>query len=92
VTCDDYEGDILSLDLSSSSLTGSIPSSIGYLTGLEELDLSENSLSGLIPSTLVDIAGLKYLDLSSNYLRGRSPCHHRLSAVLLSSFLLTETI
>ena len=70
-------GDLLSklqnLDLRSCSLTGSIPSSLGRLSGLRFLSLSGNSLTGRVPSELGRLSGLTVLDLSGNSLTGTVP-------------------
>ncbi|KAE9621397.1 putative transferase [Lupinus albus] len=52
---------ITNLDLSSSGLTGKIPSYISKLTMLQYLDLSNNSLSGAIPDFLTQMQSLKIL-------------------------------
>ncbi|KAJ4951475.1 hypothetical protein NE237_028307 [Protea cynaroides] len=62
-----------SLDLSSNSLTGSLPSEIGNIGRLKLLNLAKNSLSGQIPSELSKLNGLEYLDLSSNHFKGKIP-------------------
>ncbi|KAK3018455.1 hypothetical protein RJ639_004272 [Escallonia herrerae] len=64
---------IISLNLSSSGLTGDIAASIGKLSSLEMLDLSNNSLSGTIPDTLKDLPYLKFLYLGGNHLSGSVP-------------------
>ncbi|XP_042506598.1 probable inactive receptor kinase At5g10020 [Macadamia integrifolia] len=64
---------IESLDLSSNSLTGSLPSAIGNMGGLKLLNLAKNSLSGQLPSELNKLNGLEYLDLSSNHFSGWIP-------------------
>ncbi|MED6184638.1 hypothetical protein PIB30_049455 [Stylosanthes scabra] len=61
------------LDLGSCSLTGSIPSSLGGLTGLTFLSLSGNELTGRLPSELGRLSGLTVLDLSDNSLTGTVP-------------------
>ncbi|XP_042497839.1 probable inactive receptor kinase At5g10020 [Macadamia integrifolia] len=62
-----------SLDLSSNSLTGSLPSGIGDMGRLKLLNLAKNSLSGQIPSELSKLNALEYLDLSSNHFKGKIP-------------------
>ncbi|XP_043718564.1 probable inactive receptor kinase At5g10020 [Telopea speciosissima] len=69
-----------SLDLSSNSLTGSLPSGIGDMGRLKLLNLAKNSLSGQIPSQLSKLNGLEYLDLSSNHFKGEIP--YRLPSTL----------
>ncbi|MED6118414.1 hypothetical protein PIB30_002120 [Stylosanthes scabra] len=61
------------LDLSSCSLTGLIPSSLGGLTELKFLSLSGNELTGRLPSQLGRLSGLTVLDLSDNSLTGTVP-------------------
>ncbi|KAL2458092.1 putative LRR receptor-like serine/threonine-protein kinase [Forsythia ovata] len=61
------------LDLRSSSIYGSIPSSFGGLSGLRSLYLSDNSLTGLIPAALGSLSSLSILDLSRNRFTGRIP-------------------
>ncbi|KAM4121977.1 hypothetical protein ACB094_01G047100 [Castanea mollissima] len=61
------------LDLSSSSVTGSIPPSLGGLSSLRRLYLSGNSLTGSISSSLGNLSELLILDLSRNSLTGSLP-------------------
>ncbi|KAM7514134.1 hypothetical protein LguiA_003717 [Lonicera macranthoides] len=61
------------LDLSSSSILGTIPSSLGTMTTLNSLYLSDNSLTGVIPPTLASLSSLLVLDLSHNLLTGSIP-------------------
>ncbi|KAJ4965672.1 hypothetical protein NE237_017521 [Protea cynaroides] len=61
------------LDLSSNSLTGTLPSAIGNMGSLKLLNLAKNSLSEQIPSELKKLNGLEYLDLSSNHFNGTIP-------------------
>lgn len=55
-----------SLDLSHNELTGSIPSSIGYLTRLSYLNLSRNQFTGEVPSSLAFIWSLERIILDDN--------------------------
>ncbi len=66
-------GRVVSLDLDSNELTGSIPSELGDLAGLKELELSGNRLTGSIPSELGGLSKLEELDLSGNLLTGSIP-------------------
>ncbi|KAM6548596.1 hypothetical protein CsatB_020272 [Cannabis sativa] len=52
---------IISLNLSSSGLTGEIASSISDLTMIQFLDLSNNNLSGFVPEFLSELQFLKVL-------------------------------
>ncbi|XP_019436214.1 PREDICTED: probable LRR receptor-like serine/threonine-protein kinase At4g29180 [Lupinus angustifolius] len=61
---------IVSLNLSSSSLSGIIASSISNLSSLESLDLSNNTLTGSVPQFLEELRSLKYLNLKGNQLSG----------------------
>ncbi|KAF7843436.1 LRR receptor-like serine/threonine-protein kinase IOS1 [Senna tora] len=64
---------IISLDLSSSGLTGEIPSSISKLAMLQHLDLSNNSLSGTVPDFLTKLQSLQVLNLENNNFTGSVP-------------------
>jgi len=70
ITCEDF---LIKLDLQSNQLSGSIPTSLGKLTELQQLDLSSNQLSGSIPSSLGQLTQLGYLLLSNNQLSGPIP-------------------
>lgn len=61
------------LYLSSNSLSGTIPSTLGQLSQLEIFYLSSNSLSGTIPSSLGQLLQLQDLYLYSNFLTGTFP-------------------
>jgi len=64
---------VVSLDLSSSEVSGSIGSEIGLLKYLHVLNLSANNISGFIPPELVNCSMLEQLDLSQNFLSGKIP-------------------
>ncbi|KAK1292888.1 Receptor-like protein kinase HSL1 [Acorus calamus] len=59
--------------LSTSSITGTIPSWIGNMTSLTDLELSGNSLTGWIPSTIGRLENLELLELYYNKLDGVMP-------------------
>ncbi|KAG5106383.1 hypothetical protein JHK82_043353 [Glycine max] len=64
---------IISLNMSSSSLSGIITSAISNLSSLESLDLHNNSLTGTMPQFLEELKSLKYLDLKDNQFSGSVP-------------------
>ncbi|RDY06974.1 putative LRR receptor-like serine/threonine-protein kinase, partial [Mucuna pruriens] len=64
---------IISLNMSSSSLSGVITSAISNLSSLESLDLHNNSLTGAMPQFLEELKSLKYLDLKGNLFSGSVP-------------------
>jgi Leucine-rich repeat (LRR) protein len=84
------------LNLSSNSLTGTIPSEVGLLTKLTSLDLSENSLKGTIPSQIALMSNLAELYLYNNNLTGTIPSQlalmSNLSGLSLRDNSLTGTI
>uniref|UniRef100_A0A7N1A3L6 non-specific serine/threonine protein kinase n=2 Tax=Kalanchoe fedtschenkoi TaxID=63787 RepID=A0A7N1A3L6_KALFE len=67
------EPTITALNLSSSGLTGEIPSYIANLKSLMTLDLSNNGLNGSVPSFLSQMTSLTILNLSGNNLSGPVP-------------------
>ncbi|XP_072952106.1 receptor-like protein EIX2 [Typha angustifolia] len=76
---------LLSLDLSSNYLSGTIPQEIGGLATLKNLNLSGNRLTGDIPETIGGLQSLESLDLSNNELYGEIP--PTLSALTFLSYL-----
>ncbi|CAA7020612.1 unnamed protein product [Microthlaspi erraticum] len=61
------------LDLSSCSITGTVPTSLSRLSRLTVLDLSSNSLTGSIPASLGALSKLQRLNLSRNALSSSTP-------------------
>ena len=62
---------LISLDMSSSSLRGCFPASIGEMRQLNDLDLSNNNLSSHLPQEFGQgINELRFLKLSNNNLSG----------------------
>ncbi|KAJ6824756.1 receptor kinase-like protein Xa21 [Iris pallida] len=64
---------VVSLNLTSLDLVGTIPPHLANLTFLRTIDFSSNQLHGLIPQELSRLSRLQYLDLSSNSLGGMIP-------------------
>ncbi|XWS18926.1 hypothetical protein CRYUN_Cryun32bG0086900 [Craigia yunnanensis] len=64
---------IISLNLSSSKLTGEISPSLADLQAIESIDLSYNELTGSVPEVLARLPNLKVLDFSGNKLKGPIP-------------------
>ncbi|CAI9116743.1 OLC1v1017975C1 [Oldenlandia corymbosa var. corymbosa] len=61
------------LDLRFCAIFGSVPESLGNLSGLIALYLSDNSIAGVIPATFGNLNSLSTLDLSRNSLTGWIP-------------------
>nr|AAV33690.1 Hcr9-OR2B [Solanum pimpinellifolium] len=61
---------LVNLDFSFNSLTGSIPSNVSCLQNLNSLSLSSNQLNGTIPSWIFSLPSLSQLDLSDNHFSG----------------------
>lgn len=84
------------LDLTSSSVLGPIPSSIGSLNQLNRLLLANNFLTGIIPDSLRELSSLSILNLSLNMLTGSIPTSFsalaNLTALDLSSNFLSGPI
>ena len=87
---------VVSLDLSSFGLRGSLPSAIGDLTVLSTLALTSNGLEGTIPTEIEKLRQLVHLKLSNNLLSGSIPAQlsslHSLYSLLLSNNTLTGTV
>jgi hypothetical protein len=61
------------LNLSSNRMTGSLPSTIGQMTYLEELYLDNNDLGGQMDLDFSGIADMRVIDISSNRISGTIP-------------------
>lgn len=73
VSCDENEN-VTALYLVENNLTGTLPSSLGDLSGLKSLTIASNpQLSGTIPSELGNLSGLEALELYDNGLTGAIP-------------------
>ncbi|XP_042443530.1 probable LRR receptor-like serine/threonine-protein kinase At1g05700 [Zingiber officinale] len=64
---------IISINLSSSALSGSISSSFAMFAAIKFLDLSYNNLTGPIPDALGALSSLQILNLTGNNLTGTIP-------------------
>lgn len=84
------------LDLSSSSILGLLPPSLGSLSRLSHLSLSNNSITGTIPPAFGRLLLLESLDLSGNSLTGSIPnafsALQNLTSLNLSSNFLSGSI
>ncbi|EOY13848.1 Receptor like protein 53, putative [Theobroma cacao] len=93
VSCDNITGQVISLDLSCSWLSGTLPSnsSLFLLSHLQRLDLSFNDFKKSKISSKVGLfASLRHLDLSHSWFSGRVPYEisylSKLVSLDLSSF------
>ena len=94
VTCTD--GKVISISMYASSLSGTLPSSLGQLTSLTFLYISYTKIYGTIPSTFGGLSKLVYLYLYENKLTGTIPSSLQsmksLSYLYLSYNLLSGSI
>lgn len=64
---------IISLNLTSRGLSGTIAASIANLSAIQTLDFSNNTLTGSVPEFLEKLQSLKFLNLKGNQLVGYVP-------------------
>ncbi|ESQ54232.1 hypothetical protein EUTSA_v10024418mg [Eutrema salsugineum] len=64
---------LISVNLSSSGLTGQIDPAFANLTSVEKLDFSNNNLTGKVPDFLANLQNLTELNLEGNKLTGSIP-------------------
>ncbi|XP_057737915.1 probable LRR receptor-like serine/threonine-protein kinase At5g45780 isoform X1 [Arachis stenosperma] len=67
------EGYVISLEMASAGLSGTLSSGIGNLSHLRTLLLQNNQLSGPIPAEIGKLSELQTLDLSGNQFVGEIP-------------------
>ncbi|KAL3576207.1 hypothetical protein D5086_021490, partial [Populus alba] len=65
--------DLLQINLSFNSLTGTLPLEIGNLKVVTVIDFSSNQLSGDIPTSITGLQNLAHLSLSDNRMQGPIP-------------------
>lgn len=65
--------DLLQINLSFNSLTGTLPLEIGNLKVVTVIDFSSNQLSGDIPTSIADLQNLAHFSLSDNRMQGPIP-------------------
>ena len=73
VTIDPETKRVTRIDLRDLDLQGTIPASLGLLTGLERLWLAGNQLTGEIPLELGNLSNLEWIALRGNQLTGCLP-------------------
>jgi Leucine-rich repeat (LRR) protein len=71
--CASTECAVVSMDLTSLNLNGTLPSGMGRLAILYSLVLSSNSIRGTLPVSIVKLKTLYRLDISSNAMDGSIP-------------------
>mmetsp|Transcript_32080 Transcript_32080/g.89803 ORF Transcript_32080/g.89803 Transcript_32080/m.89803 type:complete len:290 (-) Transcript_32080:175-1044(-) len=92
VTCNAFNTTIITLSLSTNSLNGIIPSSIGQLSSLSSLALDSNLLTGSIPDALGDILYVRNLFLQNNSLAGSIPASFGNMYLLRVLWLFSNTL
>lgn len=89
ITCNNASDVVLSLNLTSYNLSGSIPMEIGGLANLTHLQLSYNSINGSLPSSFCSLQSLSSFQASSNSISGSIPtCINSLGE--LENFLMID--
>ena len=75
VSCSSSNGRVVTLNLESQSLVGSIPPSVGNLTYLTGINLQNNSFHGELPEELGRLSRLQHINVSLNSFGGRIPAN-----------------
>ncbi|TXG47601.1 hypothetical protein EZV62_026895 [Acer yangbiense] len=73
ITCDSQNNRVIVLNLTSMSLTSTIPLHIGNLSFLDQLHLRNNSFHGSLPVDIVHLRRLEILHLGYNTFQGEIP-------------------
>ncbi len=69
----DSSGRVSQINLYTNNLTGTLPSSLGYLTHLTSISLHINAIGGEIPTSIGNLKNLTNLDLGENSFTGTIP-------------------
>lgn len=85
---DDGPSVVAEVSLPSQGLSGTIPTELGLLTGLEHLTLKNNILQGSIPKEIANLERLVTLDLTECFLTGTLP--QRFESPHLTTLLLAN--
>jgi RHS repeat-associated protein len=85
-------GDVVSLNLPSNKLTGTIPASIANLSQLTSIYMQGNSISGSIPAEIGSLSKLTLLYLYTNKLTGTIPASFGNLKNLVYLYLLRNTL
>lgn len=85
-------GDVVSINLPSNKLTGTIPSSIANLSQLTSIYMQGNSISGSIPTEMGSLSKLTLLYLYTNKLTGSIPASFGNLKNLIYLYLLRNTL
>eukprot|EP00004_Rigifila_ramosa_P015172 TRINITY_DN3517_c0_g1_i1.p1 TRINITY_DN3517_c0_g1~~TRINITY_DN3517_c0_g1_i1.p1 ORF type:complete len:1038 (+),score=192.48 TRINITY_DN3517_c0_g1_i1:3-3116(+) len=94
-SCDGELCSVLSLNLTTNNLKGSLPETLKNLAKLQVLDLSFNSLSGQLPSDFLEFPDLNYISLYDTGLGGPLPSFAqspKLNFIALDSCKFTGTL
>ncbi|XP_042757653.2 LRR receptor-like serine/threonine-protein kinase EFR [Lactuca sativa] len=75
VLCDDRNGRVVGLDLSSLQITGPVSPFIGNLSFLRSLHLQNNQFYGILPETITNLFSLQVLNVSFNRIQGTIPAN-----------------
>ena len=67
------EGHVAVLDMPTNNLNGTLPDSLGNLSGLQAIYFSSNQIAGSLPASLWGLTDLDTLDISVNNLSGSIP-------------------
>ena len=71
ITC--ANGLVTSIQLPSLGLSGTLPTTVGYMSGLSALELVSNAIRGPIPTTLAYLHSLSTSLLTNNHINGQIP-------------------
>lgn len=73
VGCGNPSSDVVSLNLSSMNLTGTVSSELGNFKNLVNVSLDCNNFTGELPAEIVTLSHLQYFNVSTNSFSGHLP-------------------